>query len=145
MMLSEMPGNILKAVFQFFEAEKSAAPKFSMDPEDDDFHFFLSQVFQARNYLVSSGKRRRPQRPAVTYTLSHWSGSQGTAFFRVFLHRIVISAFPEIGSACSPHGRFGWWYFFGSLLREYTGDDGPCLAMSEVGGLASSGHESPAT
>lgn len=27
--------------------------------------------------------------------------------------------------------------------REYTGDDEPCLAMSEVGGLASSGHESP--
>ena len=41
MMLSEMPGNILKAVFQFFEAEKSAAPKCSMDPEDDDFHFFF--------------------------------------------------------------------------------------------------------
>jgi hypothetical protein len=29
-------------------------------------------------------------------------------------------------------------------VREYTGDDEPCLAMSEVGGLASSGHESPA-
>lgn len=46
--------------------------------------FFFSQVFQARNYLVSSGKRRRPQRPAVTYTLSHWSGSQGTALFESF-------------------------------------------------------------
>lgn len=29
-------------------------------------------------------------------------------------------------------------------VREYMGDDEPCLAMSEVGGLASSGHESPA-